>query len=83
MPKQNQHEMPLDDILTGQECATGVQKNTGFFCLISLRDKKHFFDDEITILADILFFYIPKSKHVVIYKICRGNIFVDEWHTIL
>ena len=48
--------MPLDDILTGQECATGVKKNTGFFCLISLRDKKHFFDDEITILADILYF---------------------------
>jgi hypothetical protein len=27
MPKQNQHEKPLDDILTGQECATGVQKS--------------------------------------------------------
>jgi hypothetical protein len=26
MPKQNQHEKPLDDILTGQECTTGVQK---------------------------------------------------------
>ena len=38
MPKQNQHEMPLDDILTGQECATGVQKIEGFICLW-LRDK--------------------------------------------
>ena len=83
MPKQNLHEKPLDDIFTGQECATGVQKNTGFFCLISLRDKKHFFDDEITILADILFSNIPKSKHLVIFEIFWENIFDDEWHTIL